>query len=97
MTYKYNCEGWCDGRLADLLETTTTRATSAASISLHSTARCSLMAPSSPPLLPVIAVVVLNAHGCLLALLESLVFAVRTETILYYHRCSGHLLEVGVL
>lgn len=76
MTYKYNCERWHHGRLADLLETATTRATSAVCISLHSIARCSLTAPSSPPLLPVIAVVVLNAHSCLLALLEPLVFAV---------------------
>lgn len=76
MTYKYNCERWHHGRLADLLEAATTRATSAVTISLHSIARCSLTAPSSPPLLPVIAVVVLNAHSCLLALLEPLVFAV---------------------
>ena len=63
-------------KLADLLETTTAGATTAVCISLHSIIRCSLTTPSSPPLLPVVAVVVLNAHSCLLALLESLVFTV---------------------
>jgi hypothetical protein len=84
-------------KLADLLETTTAGVTSVVSISLHSITRCSLMTPSSPPLLPVVAVVVLNAHSCLLALLKPLVFTVGTEAVLYYHCSTSHLLEVCIL
>ena len=52
-------------------------------------------APSS--LLLVVAVIVLDAYGGLLALLEPLVLAVRPEAVLYHHGGVRHLFVVRVL
>jgi hypothetical protein len=56
-----------------------------------------LPALSAPLLLPVIAVVVLDAHSRFLALLEAFVLAITSVLILNDARRLCHLLEVRVL
>lgn len=57
---------------------------------------CSLPA-SSPTLLLVVPIIILNANRSFLTLLEPLVFTIRPITVLNHHGRVRHLLEVSIL